>query len=82
MKTEEEIFDYEEETLTRPEPRDDLDDEFIEKVLKGCDGTEEYMDQIEEDGRTHRDMDHFIFERVMEYVYGDNVWDWINENHA
>ena len=38
----------------------------------------EHMDQLAEDGSSN-DMDHYIYEKVMEAVYGPDVWDWVNQ---
>ena len=43
---------------------------------------EELMNDIEK-GEVNDDAQHYVYETVMEAVYGKDVWNWINENsHA
>ena len=46
-------------------------------VLKVC---ENYMDKVQEKGDTD-DQEEYIVESLLEFVYGDNVFDWINAQY-
>ena len=39
-----------------------------------------HIQAIANDNRTKYD-EHYIFEATMEAVYGENIWDWYNENY-
>ena len=38
-----------------------------------------YIDELAEKGWVDDDLEHYIFEAVMEMVFGKNVWDFINK---
>lgn len=40
---------------------------------------EENMAQVEAEGYTVKDLDHYIFEAAMEELYGKTVWGWYNK---
>lgn len=40
---------------------------------------ENYIAHITEYGYEPKDAEHYIFEGVMETVYGKNIWDYIND---
>jgi len=39
----------------------------------------EYITELSETGSEPKDYPQYVFETVMEAVYGKNVWDYINE---
>ena len=41
--------------------------------------TEETINNIIETGFPGKDHRHFIYEKVMEALYGSQVWDWLNK---
>lgn len=41
---------------------------------------EEYLNKIiENKGMIDSDTEHHIFERALEYLYGTNIWEFVNE---
>lgn len=60
--------------------------ENLPKVVSEPDLTElvevcnEYIDSIKETGRHNKDGEHWIFEESLKAIYGDNIFDWVNEN--
>jgi hypothetical protein len=61
--------------MSRPEPRTNLPDDF-DDVLNMC---EKYINECEEYDRPYDNLNQLIFEELMEYVYGEDVFDWINK---
>ena len=57
-----------------PKPRPLISPNFSE-LVRAC---SDYIDILEKQGETS-DSQHFIFEEAMNAVYGEDVWDWINE---
>lgn len=45
------------------------------KVIQYC---VEYIDEVEENGGDD-DSEHYLYEVVIEAVFGEKVWDWIND---
>ena len=39
----------------------------------------EYITDLSETGCESKDCEHYMYEMVMEAVYGDKIWDYINE---
>jgi anti-sigma regulatory factor (Ser/Thr protein kinase) len=39
---------------------------------------EEYLEYLVEHGRADEDADHYIFESVMDALYGSDIWQFIN----
>ena len=61
-----------ERTSDRPAPLENPD---FSRLLKTC---EAVMNDYERDGRS-KDNGHYIYEEAMQAVYGDNVFEWINQ---
>lgn len=59
---------------TPPEPR--LDEEIDWNRVKNS--ALEYVKLVDENKRVDQS-EHFIFESVVMAVYGEDVWEWINE---
>ncbi len=64
--------------MKRPTPNKNLD---IEKIIES---TEEILDFYEsEDFHEDRTSDykHYLVEEIMQLVYGEDVYDWINDQY-
>jgi len=40
---------------------------------------ENAVSTMRNEGYQPKDFEHFIFERTMEVIYGENVWEWYND---
>jgi hypothetical protein len=38
--------------------------------------------EIAKDGYGYKDFKHYVFEVVMETLYGEGIWEWWNKNHT
>lgn len=56
-----------------PQPLDNIDysDVYASAV--------EYITELSESGREPKDAVHYMYETVMETIYGPGVWDYINK---
>lgn len=64
--------------MKRPTPNKNLD---IKKIIES---TEEILDFYEsEDFHEDRtsDYNHYLVEEIMQLVYGEDVYDWINDHY-
>lgn len=59
--------------LERPTPLKDIDWSPISNYLEG-----EGVSRLEEDGFLDEDFKQYLFETVLEVVYGKNIWAWWN----
>lgn len=70
--------------VPRPEPNDNPD---FSELIKTC---KEYLDAIERDSEqlaenplrdavSSSDLKHFILEHALEAIYGEEVWEFVNE---
>ena len=58
----------------KPKPRL-LENPDLKNLRDIC---QEYIDKLDEDGHSHDDIDHYIFEEAMKTMFGTDVFDWIN----
>jgi hypothetical protein len=59
-------------TLPKIIPKVERDDSDLEKISK------RYVISIT--GDNYFSDDHCFFEKVIEYIYGKNIWEWINKH--
>lgn len=62
--------------MENPEIKKDID---LEKVLEAC---KEYIDFLDSEDYHEDGIDnyeHNIFEKSLEAIYGEDVFDWVNE---
>ena len=60
--------------MKRPKVIKNID---IQIIIDSC---ESYLNEVDdEDGHVGSDDEHYLFESVMEAVYGSEVWKYINE---
>lgn len=59
--------------LERPEENTNPDWTTVKKYIKAG------MDHLEREGGEDKDFEHYVFEAVMEAMYGPDVWDWYNQ---
>lgn len=57
--------------MKRPKPKDVVP---IEKIIHYC---ENHMESLE-DGSYDDDSELYLFEAILETVYGEGVWTWVN----
>jgi hypothetical protein len=61
------------EKASRPKPI--ISGSPVDNLLKVC---EIHMDEIEIGEGTDSDSEHYIYEETMKFVYGPDVFDWVN----
>ena len=60
--------------MDRPKARGYID---IDKIIHAG---ECYLDAVEfDEGEPDSDVKHYLFEKVMEILYGEDVWKWVSE---
>ena len=57
-----------------PKPLENPDFTSLIEIAKN------HIEEISNDGFSDEDSDHWFYEAVMEAVYGNKVWEWINKN--
>lgn len=59
---------------SKPKPLENIN---IDQLITAC---EEHIEHIEDiiNKEEYDDADHYIYETVMDCIYGEDVWDWIN----
>lgn len=48
----------------------------LSKVKEVC---EEAMERLELSGDEPKDIENYVYEAIMEALYGPDVWEWIND---
>lgn len=80
------IKDYSDEEIQKELERRQKEKTKVPEPIKNIDWSEvfrlvkEGIYSISEDGYEPKDFKHYIFETVMEAVYGKNIWKWWSNN--
>ena len=57
----------------KPKPKSNVDwSELKEFVVAG-------ITHLADHGYQPKDFEHYIYEQALESIYGEKIWDWINE---
>ena len=66
--------------MSRPKLKESWSNDAAQ--LKFVEVAEEHMDYMERDGHGDNDDAHYIFEAVMEELYGPEMWEWYRERQG
>lgn len=75
MELEEELERRDKEDLIKSIPVA-LENKNSYALQKIC---EKYVNDLAVDRYVDNDLEHYIFETAMEFIFGRSIWDWINE---
>jgi SOS response regulatory protein OraA/RecX len=70
---EKELAKRQKNRVARPTPRENID---FSNLVQEC---EDVLDELDKEGFIDEDTDHYMYEAIMTKVYGDAVWDYINQ---